>query len=286
MSLELTTATEQQLSGIRQALKTVSLIGNETISGVKSFQSGDFDNLIINYVLGVGEAKIKFGSKGYLLCNELDPIYTLGGVTPITLDAYNSAITLNNLSVSFNQYDLATYFGNKGEFAHFGLKNKFIHFYDYNSVLDQIEPNTQYNFKSGVSGSIPVDSEVVHKTGDETISGVKTFAQTGSFDTLQITNKKLSSYRYIDSNFGFGDAHINIVNTTNNILGVLPNIVTSGMNYYVKNINSGILFIIGQTTIDGFSTFNLYKNESLHLLGVNNVGYTGWVIVGEGIGVS
>jgi len=44
MSLELTTATDSQLSGIRQTLKTVSLIGDETINGIKSFSSRPFVN--------------------------------------------------------------------------------------------------------------------------------------------------------------------------------------------------------------------------------------------------
>ena len=46
MSLELTTATDLQLSGIRQTLKTVGLVGNETISGVKTFANGA--NQILN----------------------------------------------------------------------------------------------------------------------------------------------------------------------------------------------------------------------------------------------
>ncbi len=219
--------------------------GDQTISGVKSFQSGDFDNLIINYVLGVGEAKIKFGSNGYLLCNELDPIYTLGGVTPITLDAYNSAITLNNLSVSFNQYDLATYFGNKGEFVHFGLKNKFIHFYDYNSVLDQIEPNTQYNFKSGVSGSIPVDSEVVHITGDETISGQKTFK------TRPTVNG--SGVLLVGDNLGTSPSSSDTIN------------VQTG-NFYQLNTNN--LVVSGTAT---FNNINLSEIDSVYVSGADVV---------------
>jgi len=124
--------------------------------------------------------------------------------------------------------------------------------------------------------------------GNQTISGIKTFTQTGSFDTLQITNKKLSSYNYVNSNFIFGNTYINIANSSTNITGTLPSDITSGINYYVKNLNTGILLITGsgQRTIDGFSNINLYKNESLQLLGVNNVGYTGWTTVGEGIGVS
>jgi hypothetical protein len=139
---------------------------------------------------------------------------------------------------------------------------------------------------SGEAASLP--TTIVYITGDQTISGTKTFAQTGSFDTLQITNKKLSSYSYNSTNFIFGNTYINIVNSSNNITGTLPSGITSGINYYVKNLNTGILLITGsgQRTIDGFSNVNLYKNESLQLLGVNNIGYTGWVTLSADNGVS
>ena len=129
---------------------------------------------------------------------------------------------------------------------------------------------------------------LVYNTGNQTINGLKTFSNTGSFDTLQITNKKLSSYSYNSTNFIFGNTYINIVNSSNNIIGTLPSGITSGINYYVKNLNTGILLITGsgQRTIDGFSTVNLYKNESLQLLGVNNIGYTGWVTLSADNGVS
>ena len=141
--------------------------------------------------------------------------------------------------------------------------------------------------KTGTFQKLYADN-LVYNTGNQTISGVKTFAETGSFNTLQITNKKLSSYNYINSNFTFGDAHINIVNSSNNVIGTLPSSVTSGINYYVKNLNTGVLLITGsnERTIDGFSNINLYKNESLQLLGVNNIGYTGWISLSVSVGVS
>ena len=129
---------------------------------------------------------------------------------------------------------------------------------------------------------------VVYTTGDQTISGVKTFAQTGSFNTLQITNKKLSSYSLNSTNFIFGDNYLNFTNSSSNLTGILPSGIVSGINYYAKNLNSGIFFISGSgsRTIDGFSTLNLYKNESVQLLGVNTVGYTGWVTISADGGIS
>ena len=146
--------------------------------------------------------------------------------------------------------------------------------------------NTRIDNLSGYVNSS--SSNIVFTTGNQTISGIKTFAQTGSFDTLSITNKKLSSYSYNSTNFIFGNTYINIVNSSNNITGTLPSGITSGINYYVKNLNTGTLLITGsgQRTIDGFSTVNLYRNESLQLLGVNNVGYTGWVTLSADNGVS
>jgi hypothetical protein len=134
------------------------------------------------------------------------------------------------------------------------------------------------------------DSDLVDTYSAQIISGRKDFtnARTGSFDTLQITNKKISYYNYSTGNFIFGDNYVNLTNSSTNIKGTLPIGITSGINYYVKNLNTGILLITGsgQRSIDGFSTVNLYKNESLQLLGVNSVGYTGWVTLSADNGVS
>ena len=143
--------------------------------------------------------------------------------------------------------------------------------------------------RTGIFSHEVIAPNLVYATsGDQTINGIKTFSNTGSFNTLQITNKKLSSYSYNTTNFIFGENYLNFVNSSNNITGTLPSGIISGINYYVKNLNTGILLITGsgQRTIDGFSTVNLYKNESLQLVGVNNSGYTGWVTISAGNGVS
>jgi|688.fasta_scaffold02742_31 hypothetical protein len=140
--------------------------------------------------------------------------------------------------------------------------------------------------KVGVGTLFP--TEKVHISGGNLKVEGNAIAQTGSFNTISITNKKISSYNYSTGNFIFGDNYINITNSSTNITGTLPSGITSGINYYVKNLNTGILLITGsgQRTIDGFSTVNLYRNESLQLLGVNNVGYTGWVTFSADNGVS
>jgi hypothetical protein len=139
---------------------------------------------------------------------------------------------------------------------------------------------------SGEAASLP--ETIVYTTGDQTISGTKTFAETGSFNTLLIKNKILSSYNYATSNFTFNNNYINLINAPNNVTGTLPSEITSGINYYVKNLNTGRLTITGDAnkSIDGFSTVHLYQNESLQLFGVNSVGYTGWVTISSDVGVS
>ena len=138
---------------------------------------------------------------------------------------------------------------------------------------------------NGNAGSV---TDGVYITGTQTIGGVKTFSDTGSFNTLEITNKKISSYSYNSANFAFSNNYLNLANSSNSLTGTLPNPIISGMNYYVKNLNTGVLMITGagSRTIDGFANVSLYKNDSLQLLGVNNIEYTGWATISADGGVS
>ena len=138
---------------------------------------------------------------------------------------------------------------------------------------------------TGNAGSV---TNGVYITGSQTIGGLKTFSDTGSFNTLEITNKKISSYSYNSTNFAFSNNYLNLANSSNSLTGTLPNPIISGMNYYVKNLNTGVLMITGagSRTIDGFANVSLYKNDSLQLLGVNNIEYTGWATISADGGVS
>jgi hypothetical protein len=237
--------------------------GNQLISGIKTFASRPTVNG--TGVLLIGEASSS------TLTNTI--VYTTGDQTISGVKTFDllPIVSGNRLITGV---DLSSYATNANLFT-------------TGSILDN-KINSLSGYISGISAGGTLPSSIVYITGNQTISGTKTFAQTGSFDTIQITNKKLSSYNYVSSNFIFSDIYINIANSSNNIIGTLPNSITSGINYYVKNLNTGILLITGsgQRTIDGFSTINLYKNESLQLLGVNNVGYTGWVTLSADNGVS
>jgi len=151
---------------------------------------------------------------------------------------------------------------------------------------------TRINNLSGYINS--TSSNIVFITGNQniggnkTFTGITTFSDAGSFHTIQITNKKLSSYSFNSTNFIFEDNYLNFANSSSNLIGILPSGIVSGINYYAKNLNSGILLISGsgERTIDGFPTLNLYKNESVQLVGVNNPGYTGWITISADGGIS
>lgn len=132
---------------------------------------------------------------------------------------------------------------------------------------------------------------LVYATGDQTISGVKNFI---SRPTINGTGVLLSgesysiieiNYNYFSNNITLGSNYINLGNSATGITANLP-VVVSGVNYIVKNLNTGIITLTGSNLIDGYTNLKLYKNESAHLLGVNNIGYTGWVTLNTNGGIS
>jgi len=292
--------------------------GNQTVSGIKTFANnlevqgtGIFNALDLSNI-----SEFNFSGTNINLINgniniSGGTLYISGNavLTGVNLNAYATTANLfatgsnldnklNSLSGYINSQDIL--FSGQTALTGSNLNDKINSLSGYLNSQDVIFSGQTFNTGSRLNSKIDslsgyVDSKsivlpttIIYSTGDQTISGIKTFAQTGSFNTLQITNKKLSSYNYVNSNFTFSDIYINIANSSSNIIGTLPSGITSGIHYYVKNLNTGILSITGsgQRTIDGFSNINLYKNESLQLFGVNNIGYTGWITIGEGIGVS
>ena len=109
--------------------------------------------------------------------------------------------------------------------------------------------------------------------GDQAnISGQK------SFQDLNYV-RKTTAYNYVTGNFSFNNFYVNLINANSPRTGLLP-VPTSGLNYYVKSLNTGVVLLSGISSgvkIDSFDYLNLYKNESVQLLGVNNPGYTGWI---------
>jgi hypothetical protein len=250
--------------------------GNQTISGVKTFITGI---IAPNLVYNTGDQTIS-GNKTFINNLEVQGTGIFNALDLSNISEFNfSGTNINLINGNVNISGGTLYISGNPVLTGVNLTS-----YITTGQTGEFYP------RSNPSGYITnaTLNNVVYTTGNQTISGIKTFAQTGSFDTLQITNKKLSSYNYVNTNFTFGNTYINIINSSNNITGTLPSGITSGINYYVKNLNTGILLITGygQRSIDGFLNINLYKNESLQLLGVNNVGYTGWVTLSADNGVS
>jgi hypothetical protein len=129
---------------------------------------------------------------------------------------------------------------------------------------------------SGEGGGTTLPITIVYTTGDQTLSGLKTF------DNIEIRN---TNYNYFTTNITLDNNYINLANSTSGITATLPSIA-SGRNYIVKNLNTGTLTVTGSNSIDGNVNLILYKNESAHLLGVNNVGFTGWVTLNTNPGAS
>lgn len=248
MAIELTTASPQVLASIRDALDVPGVSGSQVFSGTVYAE-----NLI--YISGNQTIS---GTKTF---------YTrplVNGTGVLLIGEGEAGGALNNVVFTTGNQAIS---GTKVFVDNIGVSGT--------GIFNALDLNNIDNLNlSGVDITIT--------------SGNVTLTNTGSFNTLQITNKKLSSYSYNTTNFIFGDNYLNFVNSSNKITGTLPSGIISGINYYVKNLNSGILLITGsgQRTIDRFSTVNLYKNESLQLVGVNNPGYTGWVTISADNGVS
>ena len=102
------------------------------------------------------------------------------------------------------------------------------------------------------------------------------------------TEKQITSYRLLNSNFNFNSTSLNLANSATAITGTLP-AVESGLNYIIKNINVGSLLITGASSlenIDGFSNATLLQYDSAQLVGVKSVNYTGWITLHASQGIS
>ena len=97
-------------------------------------------------------------------------------------------------------------------------------------------------------------------------------------NNLQLRNGKFTHYSYKTSDFTFSK-YMNIVNSSSTVYGVLP-AVEKNKNFFVKNINSGVLHITSMDYIDGSDAIILHKNESAEFLGIIEPTYVGWTIVG------
>lgn len=141
-----------------------------------------------------------------------------------------------------------------------------------------------------------VASNLVYNTGNQTISGVKTFPNniqvsgTGTFQSVQINKNRFLSYDYETGNFNITD-YVTIVNCAltgsgDFATGVLPSGNISGFNFFVKNINACPVVITGSGnyTIDNTPNLYIYSGESVELLGVTATNLTGWYTMNTNLG--
>ena len=106
----------------------------------------------------------------------------------------------------------------------------------------------------------------------------------GEISIYQNFNYVSSDFNYHSGNFNISQRYLNLANYPSGITGSLPTI-NNGLRYNIKNIGDGILTITGANNIDGLDSVALQKNESVELLGVNNLYYTGWVTILSNPGV-
>ena len=232
--------------------QVVYISGNQTISGVKTFATGIFaPNLV--YITGnqtIGGYKLISGSTS-------TTILQVGGYSFVTPNPFlgDARFQASNPWLGASSSSLL------------------------NHVIGFDSAPSQFNVSQVLTmpGSSFLNRHgAVLVTGNQTISGTKTF------DIIEIRN---TNYNYFIVSTTLGNNYINLANSTSGITATLPSIA-SGRNYIVKNLNTGTLTVTGSNSIDGNVNLKLYKNESAHLLGVKNVGFTGWVSLNTNPGIS
>jgi hypothetical protein len=91
-------------------------------------------------------------------------------------------------------------------------------------------------------------------------------------------NSISTNFTYYTGNFNISDDYLNLVSYVSGVTGVLPS-VSNGLRFNIKNLGDGLLTITGSASIDQADSISIQKNESIELLGVNNLYYSGWVTI-------
>jgi hypothetical protein len=277
--------TDELIDGNLYADNLVYNTGNQTISGVKTFQSGSFDLLTINGQTNDGDysARINFVDSNYGSIDVSQDgnfklrssagsvnINTAGQITAGGSSTYE-------LGQNLNVYKNVGY-----DYVGVNWFNKSITFADSLDNEATNYSNTIYYFKSGVSGYIPIDSEVVHNTGNQTISGVKTFAnnlivsETGIFNALDINNIDNLSLSGVDITITSGNVSLTNPVTAPNLIYNTGNQTISGVKTFVDDIKiSGSNFTLTNSNIN-FSGNNInFENQNNINLAYQFPAYTG-----------
>jgi hypothetical protein len=93
-----------------------------------------------------------------------------------------------------------------------------------------------------------------------------------------------SGYNFFTGNFNVSGYSLSIAKSSYEITGVLPNL-SNNLICNIKNIGAGLLVLTGSANIDESSVIGLQKNESIEILGVNNIYYSGWITITSNAGI-
>ena len=227
--------------------QVVYISGNQTISGAKTFATGIFaPNLVFN----TGDQTIN-GIKSFV--NSSDYLVA-------KFEGYNG----NPLEIITTDEDLDNGYGSAAYAIGVGDKGFAVKYSSSDTdwgqpiLVTEGEGNVVYPASTITFPQPLLAPNLVYSSGD---------------------------YNYFTTSTTLGNSYINLANSTSAITVTLPSIA-SGRNYIVKNLNTGTLTVTGSNSIDGNANLKLYKNESAHLLGVNNIGFTGWVSLNTNPGIS
>jgi hypothetical protein len=286
MSLELTTATDQQLSGIRETLKTVGLVGDETISGIKTFDNDLYlkDSLLLQAEEGrpkisgrlaltlknQGASHITLeyedGDKIYLtapaIYNNSDDIRMSSrpfvNDSGILLSGDPLVYTINNQTISgIKDFKSRPTFNGTGLLVSgdtIPLPSTLV-YATGNQTISGIKDFKSRPTLNGIGVLVRSDS-VVYATGNQAISGIKNFGdtilgKTGTFDKIFINNLITESGIWANANGESQRNLIEYIESWNEEDGYIYNYYQTG-SYDYSSLGNFLAFRSGnQTTLTG-----------------------------------
>jgi hypothetical protein len=131
-----------------------------------------------------------------------------------------------------------------------------------------------YRFLSGFGGTVPIDSNVVHVTGNETISGIKGFATRPTVNGTGILLSGEAVPPFVDinniiTNFNFTGSYnskLLTINASQNITGTVPTGLSTGYNVAFVQMGAGQLRITGQNGVTIRQRLNLYNTAGQYAI--------------------
>jgi len=166
-----------------------------------------------------------------------------------------------------------------------------------NSVQSQDPIGTRLYIPSGKTDYIALNSEVVHKTGNETISGTKNFINDTTFgdsaqgDFLVISGNNFTVYGSGNFTSGLFVNRNPVLTGSSTLYATTVNLASTGstldtkinnLSGYINSPNSNIVFTTGNQTISGLKTFNTGLSTK-YISGVSGssldiIGFSGEVV--------